>query len=139
MPPYISHTGIVVKINQSGTVEVQVQPDSACSSCAARSSCSLIGTTARVIKIIVANPHTYAVGQQVNVMMQQKSGFWAVFYAYVLPLILVLSTLIIGSLINMNELTIGIFSIIILFPYYFLLWHLRNDFLQKFDFKIAPK
>lgn len=137
--PFISHSGVVVKTNPSGSVEVQIQPDSACGSCAVRSSCSLIGSSTRVIKITVTNPQNYAIGQQINVMMQQKSGFWAVFYAYVLPLILVLSTLVFGDFFNIDELTIGIFSIIILIPYYFLLWHLQKYFLQKFDFKIAPK
>lgn len=139
VPPFISHTGVVVKIKPAGDVEVQVQPDSACGSCAVRSSCALVGSSARTIKIAVTNPHSYALGQQVNVIMQQKSGYWAVFYAYVLPLILVLSTLILGSFFNINELTAGISSIIILIPYYFLLWYLRKYFLQKFDFKIAPK
>lgn len=134
----IKHRAIISHIHNKRLV-AQLHPDSACSCCSVRQTCSLSSQSAKIVEINVHNPTDYHLGEEIIIAMTQKNGFVAVFYAYLLPLLLILSTLFLTKYYTDNEVTAGIFSIIILFPYYLALFLLQKYFLQKFDFKIIEK
>lgn len=68
-----------------------------------------------------------------------KIGISCCILGYLLPLFLMLSTLLLVDTLTKNELTAGIFSIIILVPYYLALFLNQKYFNQKFNFKILEK
>lgn len=75
-------------------------------------------------------------GQEVTVNFKESSGFTALFWGYILPFILVLFTLIITLEITNNELTAGMLSLIVLVPYYILLYLFRHRLKKVFKFEI---
>ena len=56
-----------------------------------------------------------------------------------LPLLLMLGSLITTYLLTGNETSAGIYSIIILIPYYFVLFWLKKYFVRKFHFRISRR
>lgn len=118
---------------------VRVCRREACGSCAARSACSLHTNSGQIFRIPTVQPQNFRPGQQILLEITPKSGFLAVFWAYLLPLFLMLSTLLLVDKLTQNELTAGIFSIIILVPYYLVLFLTQKYFNQKFNFKILEK
>ncbi len=131
----IEHQGIVTKIeNDSVTVEIQVQ--SACASCEAHGTCMTKDSKNREIKISGIKTNL-TIGQLVTVFGEQKGGLMAVFLAYFVPFLLVLLTLIIAlQLTHNNEVKSGLYSLLILFPYYGILWLLKDRLSRSFQFKI---
>lgn len=78
----------------------------------------------------------YHVGQNVMVTIDEKKGWIAVAFGYIIPLILVLITLFTTNLITNDETAAGIYSLMILIPYYLILMLFKKSFTKRFDFRI---
>lgn len=74
-------------------VEVTVISVSACLHCRLKENCTVSDCRSRNILVETDNPQRYAPGSRVTVLMDSRLGWWSVFYAYILPLILVLGSL----------------------------------------------
>ena len=84
----IEHSGIVESI-ENNVVKVNILSASACSSCHAKGSCGVAETENKIVENF--NPEkTFSVGEHVNVVAEESLGFKALFYAYLLPFILIL-------------------------------------------------
>jgi sigma-E factor negative regulatory protein RseC len=81
--------------------------------------------------------HSFKSGQQVNVMMKQSLGNFAVFLGYILPFLVLLLTLIISISVGLGEGVAGLLALGILVPYYFVLYRLRNRLGRKFSFQLT--
>ncbi len=129
----IEHEGIV-RSSDEESVTVSIISSSSCSGCHAEGICSLSGRKEKIVEI----PGIYKVtpGESVRVLMEQSSGYTAVFLGYVLPLILVVAMLIILALLSVPELTAGIGSMAVLVPYYLFLYYFRKRINRKFTFTI---
>jgi sigma-E factor negative regulatory protein RseC len=129
----IEHEG-TVKSSDNKSVTVRVISSSACSGCHAEGMCSLSGKEEKLIEI----PGIYSVspGDTVRVLMKQSSGFTAVLFGYVIPLVLVLAILIILVSASVPELAAGIGSVAVLVPYYLILYLFRDRMNKKFTFTL---
>ena len=134
----IKHKGTITNI-QNYTLTVKIHRTEACSSCAIKSACQLKDNSGQTIYVSTTTPKNYQIGQIINLEISTPTGFCAVFYAYTLPLLIMLSTLFISLNITSNELTAGIFSIFILIPYYSTLFLCKKYINKKFSFKISEK
>ncbi|HRS53769.1 MAG TPA: SoxR reducing system RseC family protein [Bacteroidales bacterium] len=133
----INHKGIIEKIdNNKAFVKIIVQ--SACATCKVKTICTLSDTKEKIIEVNITDPEKYKTGQNVVVSMYNYLGIKALFLGYIFPFIILLATLITLSLLNFNELFAGIFSIVILIPYYLILYFYRNKLKRTFSFSIKP-
>ncbi len=80
-------------------------------------------------------------GQTVQVIMKESLGFWAVFFAYVLPLLWILLTLILTSFVTPNEAIIAVAALIAVSLYFVVLYFVQKKltgfFLRTFSIKLA--
>ena len=130
----IEHSGIVKSIDNE-VVKVNILSASACSSCHLKGACGAAETENKIVEIF--NPEqTFSVGEQVNIVAQESLGFKALFYAYLLPFILIILTLIITSFFTSSEATIGLLSLIVLVPYYIGLSFYKRKLKKIFTFKL---
>ena len=114
---------------------VNIVNQSACSTCHAQSACTVSDFQDKEIEITNFSK-SFVPGQEVTVVFQESKGFIALFYGYVLPFILVLSTLIITLTISNNELLAGLLSLAILIPYYITLYFFRHLLKKVFNFEV---
>ena len=75
-------------------------------------------------------------GEKVIVLCNEELGFIALFWAYVLPFIVVICTLLICTSLNLGELYSGLISLGILIPYYLILSLFKTKLKKKFSFDI---
>ncbi len=129
----INHEGIVQKTGEN-SVFVSISSESACSGCHAEGSCTLSGKEEKIIE--VPGKHYVRTGERVTVYMNQSMGYTAIIIGYVLPLLLVLLMLIVLNILAVPELASGIASISILFPYYLIIFLIRNMINKKFTFTL---
>jgi sigma-E factor negative regulatory protein RseC len=129
----ISHEATVQSVD-SDSVTVSLSPGVSCEGCRAERSCGMSDKSVRVIKVNGSfDLHT---GEKVNVSIMESQGYVALFLGYLLPLILVVTTLIIFSVLDAGELVSGLASIGMLIPYYIILLIFRRFIGKKFSFTI---
>ena len=114
---------------------VNIVNQSACSSCHAQGACSVADFQEKEIEISHFTKK-YSRGQEVTIIFREAQGFAALFYGYILPFILVLTTLIIMTSVSNNELLGGLIALAVLIPYYTTLYFLRHLLKKVFKFEL---
>ena len=131
----IQHSGIVERIEHP-RIYVRIVQQSACSECHVKSYC--ISSDNKTLTIEIED-HTgnFELNEQVWVCGQYAMGMQAVWLAFVLPLLLIVVFIAIGTLFFRNELLGGLAGLLILFPYYMVLYLKRDKLKQKFVFTLS--
>ena len=133
----VTHPGIIVQI--SGHVaEILILSKSACSSCQVKGACNMSEMEEKKVFVELPHEHQFESGQQVNIIMRQSLGNLAVFLGYILPFLVLLATLIVSISIGLSEGIAGLSALVILAPYYFVLYRLRHRLQKKFSFQLIP-
>lgn len=128
----VRHDGYVSKINKD-RVTITLLGNINCEACHAQGSCGMAETEAKQIEI--ESPQTFQLNDNVEVCLNKGLGLKAVFWAYVLPFILLISTLVISTL-YLEEWLAGLLSLTILIPYYAILFVLRQSFKKAFQISV---
>ena len=130
----VEHTGRIESID-GNKINVSILSMSGCASCQVKGACSISDMKEKSVEVYDFS-NQYTKGEQVNVILKQSLGFRALFLGYVLPFILVLFILIILTIITNNEAVSGIGSLLVLVPYYIILFVLKDRIKKKFAFTI---
>ena len=131
----IEHSGKIVKILDDNLVQVVIDAKSACSDCHSKSACGLADLKKKIIDV-KTDGRIYNKGDDVVVVLEEKMGFTAVFYAYILPLIVIVSSLVGCNIVGYSDEIAGLLSIIVFLTYYFLLYLFRKKIAKYFIFNI---
>ena len=135
----MKHSGTISKISKSA-ITVSLDGHINCEACQVKASCGLSESKHKEIEVERGVEHqnlannTFQLNERVEVAMQEELGIKAVFWAYVFPFILMISTLVIASFF-LNEWMSGLMALGVLIPYFILLKGL-NSFFEK-TFKIS--
>ena len=130
----IEHKGRIDSIH-GNKINVSFLAMSGCASCHAKGICSAADMQEKSVEV-TDYTNQYNIGEEVNITLKQSLGFRALFLGYVLPFILVLSILISLTALEFNEAVAGLGALSVLFPYYLILFLLRNKIRKKFTFTI---
>lgn len=131
----INHNGRIEKIEDK-TIFVRIIQQSACSGCHAKSMCSASEQKEKIIEVNVPIPNQYHINEEVLICGRSSLGLQAVVLAFVFPLILVITAIVAGYYLQWNETTSGLTGLILLVPYYSLLYLLRERLKKKFIFTL---
>lgn len=132
----VKHEGYISKINNNRAT-VTLKGHINCEACHAKGSCGMAETEAKQIEVEVDQP--FKINESVLVSFAKKEGLKAVFWAYVLPFVILITTLIISTY-YFEEWLAGLLSLLILVPYYLALSVLGKFFKKAFKisvFKLA--
>ena len=129
----IEHDGIVANADDR-TVTVKIVSNSACSGCHAEGFCMVSDKKEK--DIIVPGKYTVAPGDCVIVQMKKSMGYKALFIGYILPLLVFLVAMILFAAFSVGEIYAGLGALVILIPYYLILWFFRKRIDNNFTFTI---
>lgn len=134
----IEHQGVITNISNN-IVSVKIVQRSACSDCHVKSACMAADSKEKVVEVV-----DYSGNLKINdlvVIEGKKSiGYKAVFWAFVLPVVLILSTLSLATSVFMwAEIKAALASLAVLVPYYAILYLFRNKMAGSFRFTIKTK
>ena len=93
----IKHDGIIIALNENGTALVRIVQTSACAACKAKAMCASAESAEKEMTVMLLGDGQWAVGDSVEVMVQQKMGWKAVVLAYLLPFFVMLAVMFIGN------------------------------------------
>jgi sigma-E factor negative regulatory protein RseC len=125
----------IIEGSGNGIISVRISPVSACSDCHSKASCSLFGTTEKVIDV-AGNSSEFHPGDRVGITITQSMGNKAIALGYFIPFLLVLLTLIVLTLVHLKEWQAGLLAISILIPYYISLYLSRSKLQKTFTFTL---
>ena len=135
MTDKIRHLGIVENINGC-YLKVRIIQTSACSACSIKGHCSASDSKEKLIDVYNDKGLDCKIGQQVVVCGSTSMGMKAVLWAFGVPfLVLVLSLFVSMSLTN-DEMKSALISLIMLIPYYIIIYFLREKFRRTFVFTL---
>ena len=129
----IEHEGIVDQISDKA-IRVKIMSMSACASCHAKGACTVADMEEKEVEVPLAG--NYKVGQRVMVIGSTAQGLQAAWWAYILPILLLLLTLFVSFSLTGNEALAGLLALVVLVPYFGLI-KLSEKFMKKtFQFTI---
>ena len=132
---YIRHQGKVERI-ENQKIYVRILQKAACSDCHAVAVCLASDKKEKIIEVI-DDSGCFELQEDVFVSVRQSNGLFAVFIAYVLPLLIVIITVIIGISVSKDEAFGGFAGLVTLIPYYFIVYLMRDKLKKKFIFSLS--
>jgi positive regulator of sigma E activity len=120
---YLKHIGLVTD-SQNGRIRISLV-GSGCSACH-KSLCMLGDSKAKEVEIS-ARENWFKAGDEVIVKINPASGYKAVALLYLIPFMLMIIALAGMSRLGYNEGIAGLASLLVLVPYYGMIWLLRNS------------
>ena len=135
MSESINHNGRIEKI-EGDTIFVRIIQQSACSGCHAKGMCSASDQKEKVIEVNDPNSDRFHINEEVTLCGQSSLGLQAVLLAFVLPLIIVVAAIVAGTYLQWDETTSGLTVLLLLVPYYCILYFLREKLKRKFIFTL---
>ena len=135
MPQTVTHRGTVKSVNGKH-ISVIVEQTAACSMCAARRMCNSADNKMKEIEVTTEDASSYEEGEEIMLVGSVKASLGAVLWAYVVPVVLVVGTLL-GSLAlwESEPLAAGV-AIVVLAVYYVALYLARGVLAKRFSFSI---
>ena len=135
MSESINHNGRIEKI-EGDTIFVRIIQQSACSGCHAKGMCSASDQKEKIIEVNDPNSDRFHVNEEVTLCGQSSLGLQAVLLAFVLPLIIVVAAIVAETYLQWDETTSGLTGLLLLVPYYCILYFLREKLKRKFIFTL---
>ena len=144
----IKHDGIVIAVNGDGTVLVRIVQTSACASCKAKAMCA--SAESKEKEILAVGDGLLAIGDEAEVVVQQKMGWKAVLLAYMLPFVVMMSVVAIGNWLlaigdgplamgKNGEAIIGTVALCAMGVYYIVLGFFKDKIQKDFSFTARKK
>ena len=142
----IKHDGIIIALNEDGTALVRIVQASACAACKAKAMCASAESVEKEMRVVLLGENgtvktendstqSYHVGDEVEVMVQQKMGWKAVVLAYLLPFFVMLAVIFIGNALwNVREEILGTAALCAMALYYIVLGLFKSKLQKEFAF-----
>jgi sigma-E factor negative regulatory protein RseC len=131
----IEHLGVVDTI-EGNCLHVVISQSSACADCKVAGHCNAAESKNKIIDIVTDNADKYKVGENVKVSTSNGIGMMATMYAYVLPLVLLMTVLIFVKAVTGNDGWSAMSALLSLIPYYACIYLLRKKISHQVYFEI---
>ncbi len=131
----IEHLGRVIAVDKE-KITVAIIANTACVSCSVKGSCSVGEVEEKIVEVANEGDREIKPDDVVTVVLDMKSGAKAVMLGYVFPFLVLLLTLIVLLSAGFGEGTAGLGAILMLVPYYLILYVSGKRRKRHFGFKI---
>ena len=131
----VRHGGRVIAMDPQLT-SVKIVSHSACGECHAAGLCGMAELSEKVIQVPTSPYVSYAVGDEVEVVLAAEMGLKAVLLAYFLPLVVLLGTVLGLMALGVGEVAAGLWGLAAVAVYYLVLWLFRGRLRNHYVFKI---
>lgn len=130
----IVHTAIITSVIEN-KIKASFERNEACGNCALKAACGQIAEQHEVM-LQVDDGTKYAVGQKIEIVISGMQAFYAAFWGYILPLLVVLATMFCTYISTADEIICAALSLFSLGIYYIVLFIFRKYFKKTFQIRI---
>ncbi|MDR0994976.1 MAG: SoxR reducing system RseC family protein [Tannerella sp.] len=136
MADSVNYCGTVTRVGE-GKAYVSVAPKAACTGCQLQSACMTAGGKEQIIEAPVPAGLSLTAGEAVTLSCRASSEWKAAFWAFALPLLLVIAVAALFSALHWGDEKSALIALAVLPPYYLVLYLCRNILKKKFIFTIT--
>lgn len=129
----ITHEAIVQSIDKY-SVTVLLSNNDGCSGCKAEKACGMSNIERK--EIVINGTFNVLPGSMVIVKINQSAGYSALFFGYLLPLVIFLLCIVTLTYLSVDELIAGMTSLGTLIPYYLIIFLFRKSINRRFSFTL---
>lgn len=126
--------GVVVQ-TAAQWVEVRIEVPSACHSCQASAICGFDSKKPQLVTI-ACDGTQHHVGEQVEILAHPKQGLKAALWAYCLPFLLLVATILLALGLGASQGLAALVGLLILIPYFLLLHAFSARLGKSFSYQI---
>jgi len=137
MPKIIEHIGNVVNVEKN-KVYVSIYSNSPCFACDVKTTCSISGTSEKILEFKVKQDEKYSVGQHVKIRMKESAGLKSVVLAYLLPFVIMITSIAIFNSVFHNDGLTGLMALVALIIYFIVLYNFRDKIEKTLVINIEP-
>lgn len=130
---FAKHEGVISKI-RNNVVTVSLKGNISCEACNIKSACGISDSNSKEVEVYYPDKG-FKIHEDVIVILKKDLGLKAIFWAYVLPFLLLITILLVASTL-VPEWLAGLLSVSFLIPYYSILYMFRNKFKKIFKISI---
>ena len=134
----VSHSGTILSVDPQ-FIKVEIVSESGCSSCHAQGLCGVWDQKVKEVMVPTPVSEFYEPGEEVWVDLKASMGYKAVWIAYAVPLVILVSVIMVLLLAGVGELAAGLTGIAAVAVYYFVVWLLRERLRDQYIFTIRKK
>ncbi len=135
------HRGEVVKIESGGVVIISFNRTAACDGCHAKGHCTVSAEGkldgAREMRVVSKDAESFTVGDQVDVSITYRVGFFAFVMAYITPLVIFIETLVLSVGLGVDEGLSAVIGFVVAALYYVVVYLFRDRFEKVIDFELS--
>lgn len=135
MESTVSHIGVVEKVD-GNVVTVRITQQAGCSQCGLSSHCNAAGAGIRRVSVVQPQ-NKCRPGQQVCVEASSTVGLQAAWWAFGLPLVLMVAVAIAVGWATKSDASTALAGLAVLIPYAAALYLLRGRISKKLTFRIV--
>ena len=135
MSNIIRHEGVVDSIEE-GCIHVRILQSTACAACKVAGYCNAAEAKEKLIDVYTTRATPYQVGDSVTVSTSREVAARALLWAFGLPFVLMIIVLLLVLWQTGNEGLAAQSSLLVLVPYYGLLFLLRHRMRRQMTFEI---
>lgn len=133
----ITHPGIVEQVGTHSLL-VRIVQTTSCAACSIKGHCSSAEQKEKLITVYLSDTSAYQPGDSVTVLATTRMGLMAVFWAFLLPLVWLFVSLFVLKHSTGNDAYAALGGLLLLLPYYLVLWLNRKRMKKHFLFQIQP-
>ena len=131
----IEHPGIIEKF-ENGRLWVSIQPQSACGNCHSKSYCGMAEVAEKIVEVQPPVGRSFKTGDPVTISLKKSLGYKALLLGYLLPFLILITSLILILVLTGSEALAALISIMLMAPYYLILYTRRDLIRSAFRFYI---
>jgi len=135
MEERVSHTGVVTNISDKD-IEIEILSSGSCGSCNIKAACGMSEMKEKHIVVPKPKSKEFIVGQPVKVSMTARQGGKAAVYAYLIPALLMIFTILIISMFKLADWISAVAGIGMVAVYYVVLFLFRGKIREKFEYEV---
>lgn len=128
------HKGIVQK-RSGNSLEIEIVDGLECSSCSHKGSCHISDSNSDLLEVETTDKH-FKEGDNVSIHLSGQKAISALFWGYLFPFIILMTSVIVFSLFFSEGVAGGI-TLLVLSVYYLLIYLNKKYFSKKFDLKVS--
>lgn len=131
----IEHLGRILSFDDK-KITVSIVAQAGCVSCSVKGNCSVGDVEEKIVEVANAGDRNLSINDIVTVVLDVKSGALAVLLGYFFPFLVLLFTLLIMIFLGFNEGIAGLTAILMLIPYYSILYITKKKQKETFSFRL---
>lgn len=117
-------------------IDIEIIAESGCAACHVKAACGMGDSREKVLQLVSESAKFYEPGEEMVVVIRQRSGIKAAFYAYMLPFFIILGVLFVLGGLGQSELVMGISALSSLAAYYVALRFFRKKIEKEIIFEL---